>query len=158
MNIRFEFAEDADEEIVIRCRAPSEQCRRIMHAIETVLTPQSSILLNRDNTESLVSHSDILYFETGDNRVYAHTKHDIYAAPHTLTALEHLLPATFVRVSKSCIVNVMHIERLRRELVGNGEIGFTGCEKSTYFSRSYYKGLYEKIEKMRLYKNEKHEI
>lgn len=150
MNIRFEFSEEAEEEIVIRCRAPSEQCRRIMQAIETVLTPDSSILLTRDSTDYIVSHKDILYFETGDNRVYAHTKHDIYTVSHTLTALEHLLPAPFVRVSKSCIVNVMHIERLRRELVGNGEIGFSDCEKSAYFSRSYYRNLYDKIEEMRL--------
>ena len=150
MNIRFEFSGDADEEIIIRCRAPSEQCRRIMAAIESVTAPQSSLLLTRDSTDYIISHRDILYFETGDNRVYAHTKHDIFTAQHTLTALSNILPASFVRVSKSCIVNVMHIERLRRELVGNGEIGFSGCEKSAYFSRSYYKDLYEKIEEMRL--------
>ena len=151
MKIRFEFSEDTDEEIVIRCRAPSEQCRRIMAALETVLTSDSSILLLRDSAEYIVSHRDILFFETGESRVYAHTKQALYTAPHTLTELEHLLPAAFVRVSKSCIVNVMRIERIRRELVGNGEIGFAGCDKHAYFSRSYHRRLYEKIEEMRLY-------
>ncbi len=155
MHIRFEFSEQAEEEIVIRCRAPSEQCHRIMNAIESVLSGSSAIRLTRDNTEYIVAHSEILYFESGDNRVYAHTKDALYTAPYTLSNLEHLLPHNFVRVSKSCIVNVMHIARLRRELVGNGEIGFTDSDKITYFSRTCYKRLYEKIEEMRLHHYEK---
>jgi len=126
-----------------------------MNAIESALSEGSAIRLTRDNTDYIVAHSDILYFESGDNHVYAHTKAALYTAPYTLSNLEHLLPSSFVRVSKSCIVNVMHIGRLRRELVGNGEIGFTDCEKMTYFSRSYYKRFYEKIQEMRLHHYEK---
>ncbi len=154
MNIRFEFSEDADEEIVIRCRAPSPQTQCIMRALEGVLNAPSAILLLKNGCEYILPYSEILYFETAETKVFAHTHTDIFTAPHTLAALEQMLPSPFVRVSKSCIVNIMHIERLRRELVGNGEIGFTGCPKCAYFSRSYYRRLYDKIKEMRLEQHE----
>ena len=59
------------------------------------------------------------------------------------------MPQSFTRVSKSAIVNIMRIGYLKRELVGNGEIGFFGCDKKVYFSRGYYKLLEYKTNEMR---------
>ena len=41
------------------------------------------------------------------------------------------------------------IGSLTRELVGNGEITFSDSEKTTYFSRAYYKSLRDRIEEIR---------
>jgi DNA-binding LytR/AlgR family response regulator len=74
----------------------------------------------------------------------------MYIAPHRLFELESLMPPSFVRISKSVIANILQIESLHREIVGNGEITFRGCSKKTYFSRAYFKLLQYKIDEMRL--------
>ena len=113
---------------------------------------ENEISLFSDGTEFFVPKISILYFESSGGKVYAHTRDRIYTAPHKLFELEGILPSSFVRVSKSAIANIAEISYLRREIVGNGEMGFRGCEKKVYFSRAYFKLLQYKIEEMRLKK------
>jgi DNA-binding LytR/AlgR family response regulator len=93
---------------------------------------------------------EIIFFEAYDGKIFAHTKDKTFNCEYKLFELENILPSSFARISKSTVANVMQISYLRRELVGNGEIGFKGCDKRTYFSRSYYKILKDKIDEMRL--------
>ena len=117
--------------------------------IEGAVKSRSELRLSLGGTEYYVEKSEILFFETSDSKVYAHTCNGMYAAPYKLFELESLLPSCFVRISKSSIANVYRIRSLRRELTGNGEIAFKGCDKKADFSRGYYKLLYQKIDEMR---------
>lgn len=68
--------------------------------------------------------ADILYLESGHNRTYWHTGHRVIEVTGCLSHAERELPDSFVRIHKSFIVNVMHVERIVRcslEL-SNGEI------------------------------------
>ena len=56
--------------------------------------------------------------------VYADGRTVLYTL--TLTALEQLLPPTFLRVHRSHIVNTAHVERLEREPGGGGRLVMTG--------------------------------
>ena len=150
MKIRTEISDS--EEIIIRCRERNDRIRSLEAAIEETLRGENEISLFSDGTEFFVPKISILYFESFGGKVYAHTRDRIYTAPHKLFELEGILPSSFVRVSKSAIANIAEISYLRREIVGNGEMGFRGCEKKVYFSRAYFKLLQYKIEEMRLKK------
>jgi len=74
----------------------------------------------------------------------------MYFTDKKLYELERLLPSTFMRVSKSCILNVAEIASIDRNLTGASEVTFRNCGKKVFVSRIYYKVLREKIEQMRL--------
>ena len=150
MKIRTEISDS--EEIVIRCREQNDRIRALESAIEVALRGENEIMLLSSGAEYFIPKADILFFESSDGKVYAHTKDAIYTAPYKLFELEELLPPFFVRISKSTIANVSEIAYLRRELVGNGEMGFRSCDKKVYFSRAYFKLLQYKIDEMRLKK------
>lgn len=148
MRIRIETGED--EEIVIRCREPNEKTYALRAAIEDVMRGENEIRLTSDGREHFLPKSEILFFESSEGKVYAHTANEIYTAPYKLFELEDIMSSSFVRISKSVIVNLLQIRSIRREVVGNGELTFRNSYKKTYFSRAYYKLLQYKIEEMRL--------
>ena len=149
MKIRTEICESADEEIIIRCRERTEQIERIEALLGSLIKRRRELVLSAAGAEHYVAVSEILFFESCDGKVYAHTRDGLFTTEHKLFELSELLPDSFVRISKSAIANVYQIRSLRRELVGNGELTFKGSGKKVYFSRSYYKDLKQKLEEMR---------
>ncbi len=148
MKIRIELS-DRDE-IVIRCREQNEKTYGLQSAIEDILRGENELMLMSGGAEHFVLKNDILFFESSEGKVYAHTNENTYVAPYKLFELESLMPSSFVRISKSAIVNIQHISSIRREVVGNGELTFRRSDKKVYFSRAYYKLLQYKIEETRL--------
>lgn len=150
MKVRTETVPDGDEEIVIRCKERTDKIILIESLIENALKSRGELPLYIANTEYYISKNDILFFETNDGKIYAHTKDGMYLSTYRLFEIENIMPSYFIRISKSAIANIKMIRSLRRELTGNGEIGFKGSEKKVYFSRGYYKLLRDKIEEIRL--------
>ena len=150
MKIRTEIAET--EEVVIRCRERNDKIRSLESAIEEALRGENEIVLTSGGTDYFIPKISILFFESSEGKVYAHTRDKVYVAPYKLFELENLMPPSFVRVSKSVIANVAEISYLHREIVGNGELGFRTCDKKVWFSRAYFKLLQYKMEEMRLKK------
>ena len=150
MRIRIEICDDGEEELILRTNCRDERIRRIEDALEGIVKSSREITLYSSGTEYYIPLSDILFFESSEGRVFAHTKDKIFIAQYKLFELEDILPSSFVRISKSVIANVRAISSITRELVGNGTITFTGCAKRTYFSRSYYKILRDRIDEIRL--------
>lgn len=146
--VRIERAEC--EEIVIRCREPDARTDAMKAAIEDAIRADGTLTLTSDGTTYFIAKSEILFFESYEGKVYAHTRDKTYAAPYKLFELETRMPPSFVRVSKSVIANLSQIRSMKREVVGNGELTFRGCDKKAYFSRAYYKLLQYKLEEMRL--------
>lgn len=149
MKIRIEISDTEAEEVIIKCRERTEKIAALEQAIENAVKGDNILVLYKDNTEYYIPKKEILFFETYDGKVYAHTKDRMYKTGHKLFELADIMPSYFVRISKSVIANVRQINSLRRELTGNGEITFSGCDKSTYFSRGYYNVLKDKLEEMR---------
>lgn len=149
MKTRIEICELGDEEIVIRCCEHTKYVEQIQSLLLDLEKSHRELTLSASGAEHYVPVSDILFFESCDGKVYAHTRENIYTAEHKLFELLELLPACFVRASKSCIVNVYPIRSIKRELVGNGVLTFGGSDKKAYFSRNYYKALKQTLEEMR---------
>jgi len=148
VNVRVEIVSDSDDEIVIRCQRRTDRIAYLEAAINK-LTTGSDMLLYIGTTEYYISKDEILFFETYDGKVYAHTRDHMYMTPHKLFEIETVMPPFFVRISKSVIANIRLISSLHRELTGNGEITFKDSDKITHFSRGYYRALKDKIEEVR---------
>jgi DNA-binding LytR/AlgR family response regulator len=99
--------------------------------------------------EYYFSLDEILFFETEEGRINAHTKNDVFQVKYRLYELEEMLPSTFVRVAKSTIVNIRYIRSITKSLASASELEFVGSHKVVYVSRNYYKALKHKLEERR---------
>lgn len=75
-----------------------------------------------ENTYFL-GEEEILYLESGHNRVFWHTGKETVEVTGTLLHTESRLPDSFVRIHKSFIVNSLHVARINRcyAELSNGE-------------------------------------
>ncbi len=151
MKIRIEVDEGiAEEEVVIRCRGLTGQVTAIQRAISDIVSTNQRLAFYKGNTEYYLPLDDILFFETDESGVCAHTREELYHTRYKLYELEELLPASFMRVSKSTILNTAHIYSISRNLTASSVVAFDHTHKQTYVSRYYYKPLIEKLEEKRL--------
>ena len=145
--VRLAIDPNAEEEIVIRCKTPSEEILKLQAALTGGM--REIELLSGDEIYFIETKS-ILFFETDGNKTAAHTKTHMYYTDLKLYELEELLPRSFMRVSKSCIANTMAISSIRKEITGICEARFADTGKKIFISRSYYKAFKDKINETRL--------
>ena len=142
-----------EDEIVIRCREIDNNVKRL-HTVMTEHTKTLELVFYNGNTQYYPDINSILFFETQDGQVRAHTKDETYSVKKTLYYLEGILPSNFMRVSKSAILNVSRIYSIERSLTSSSCIGFWGTHKKMYVSRSYYKAM---LARLNIYRNENKE-
>lgn len=145
MKIRIEIDKDQDEEIIIKCNSITERINNIQRFIEYE-SIDKKIKLFKDNIEYYIDLKSILFFETDDLFVSAHTKDNVFQAKYKLYELENTLPNYFVRVSKSAILNINHIYSINRNITSSSTVIFNNTYKKVYVSRMYYKLLKQKME------------
>ena len=145
--IRLLIDENAEEEIIIRCKSPSEEVLRIQSLL-AASTRELELTLGEETY--FIEMKNILFFETVGSKTSAHTKNNMYYTEKKLYELEEILPKSFMRVSKSCIANTAAICSIKREYTGSCEARFSDTPKKIYVSRSYYKSFKEKIVETRL--------
>ncbi|MGN1047189.1 MAG: LytTR family DNA-binding domain-containing protein [Eubacteriales bacterium] len=147
-NVKIVPCDDADEEIIIRCREVTEEVKELKKRLEEEAAGDE-ISLWLHEREYFIKKSDILFFETADGKTAAHTKDHMYYTDLRLCELSASLPRYFMRVSKSCVLNTRAVSSLRRDLTGIGEAAFAGTEKKVYISRMYYKPFRELLHEER---------
>jgi DNA-binding LytR/AlgR family response regulator len=146
---------DDPEEVVIRCRDITPEvealARQINHGNgrERRLAPT----FFKDDSQYYLSLKEILFFETDDERVFAHTVNDSYETRMRLYELENMLPRNFLRASKSAIVNVQHVLSIQKGLTRVCLVAFRKSHKTIYCSRQYSQQLIEKMEERVSYEN-----
>ena len=151
MKIKIEIDENLiEDEVVIHCASINEEVTKVQKAISEVVNASQKLVFYKDATEYYLELDEILFFETDDNGISAHTKKDVYQTKYKLYELEDLLPGFFMRVSKSTILNTRHIYSINRNLTASSVVAFAGTHKQVYVSRYYYKPLISKLEEKRL--------
>lgn len=152
MKIRVEIDEDISEnEIVINCKEIDLSILEIQETISNILLKKEHLIFYKENVEYYFNLMDILFFETDENKIYSHTKNDVYEVRYKLYELEEILPLEFIRVSKSTILNVKHIRSINTNITSSSSINFFESHKQTYVSRHYYKDFKNRIMKVRRY-------
>ena len=148
--VRIELVSDKDEEIVIRCKEITPEIEKLKEKLEiNELSHNRKLLLRLGNDEFVVDISNILYFESESNYVLVHTNSRIYNTNLKLYELESMLPRSFMRVSKSSVINLNKVSWYKRELTGNGFAGFANSTKQVNISRMYFKPFIENLKELR---------
>lgn len=151
MKIKIEIDENlTEEEIVIRGSALTEEMTAVQRAVADVLARKQTLTFYKNETEYYIPLNEILFFETEDGGISAHTSADVYTVKYKLYELEQVLPRNFIRVSKSTILNASKVYSVERNLTASSIVQFAGSHKQVYVSRYYYKSLKISLEEKRL--------
>jgi DNA-binding LytR/AlgR family response regulator len=146
VKIRIEIADDAEDiEIIIRCRELTDDVTALQKSISEKSTKAPEIIFYKDKEEYYFSLTNVLFFETDADTVYAHTSAEVYKTDFKLYELGEMLPRQFIRVSKSTIVNTRHILSITKNLASSSLVKFHKSHKQIYVSRLYYKELKSRL-------------
>lgn len=150
MKVRIDIDENLQEsEIIIRCSKLDERTRKVYDTLMDVSKESNHLMLYKGSVEYYFPLENILFFETTENCISAHTVNNVYETTYRLYELEELLPGYFMRVSKSTILNLNHIYSISRNLTASSEIQFVNTHKQVYVSRYYFKSLKCRLEEKR---------
>ncbi|MFR1709505.1 MAG: LytTR family DNA-binding domain-containing protein [Clostridium sp.] len=125
-------------QVIIRCKQIDDEIMQLKSHIELF---DKKLQAKKDNDLYFINSSDVLYFESVDNRTYLYTKDDVMEVKQRLYELEVILSdKDFIRISKSQIVNINKIRSLKPEL--NRTILATMCNgEQLCISRKYVQAI-----------------
>ena len=123
-----------EDELILKYRNIPPEVERILNFMNG---EQQKLIGWKDKTLHVLELSQILYIESVDGRTYAYTEEDVLRIDYTLNRLEQLLcDINFFRCSKSMIINIDRVERLRS--LPSNRIDATICNgEHIMISRTY---------------------
>lgn len=153
MKVRIEIDDSLEEdEVTIKCKELNQTIKKVQQSISNI-SQMPKLIFYKNDIEYYLNLNDILFFETSENSVEAHTEKEIYKIKYRLYELEEILPNNFVRVSKSTILNVNQIYSINRNLTSSSLVQFYKSYKQVYVSRNYNKMLKQRLEERRNYES-----
>lgn len=152
MRVRIEMiGEDLPTEAVIYCKTVTPEIEELAKKIRQSGKDSALPSFFKGEEQYYLKLSEILFFETEGEVVYAHTASDSFETRMRLYELEAILPQFFTRISRSTIANTLHIFSIQRGLTRVGLVSFRGSYKEVYVSRMYGSILKEKMNERYLY-------
>lgn len=116
-----------ETEIIIRCSSINSELQKI---IDTIKISSFTITAYKDGYLQKINHEDICYIESVDEKTFIYCENDVYDCKMKLFELEETLTnSSFVRISKSCILNIDFIEKVKPMLNGKYEVLLINGEK-----------------------------
>ena len=103
-----------------------------------------SILCKKEEKLHRIDSDTVFYVESVREIQSIHTADEVYETRERLYVLEKLLPASFIRISRSVILNLDKVRLYRPILNGLMEAGLENGE-SVYISRKYLKEVRDRI-------------
>ncbi len=134
-----------EEEVIIRCARIDNKIQNLYDLIKNNISTSQRLVFYKGDTEYYLDLADILFFETEDSTIYAHTNNKEFSVKLKLYELEQILPDSFVRVSKSAIINIKQIYSITKNLASSSLVEFQNSHKRLYVSRRYYSELRKRI-------------
>jgi DNA-binding LytR/AlgR family response regulator len=127
-----------DEEIVATVHESSFLTEQI-EALVTQYTGSERIVAYIDDDMKILSISQIECITVIDGKTYAICEQGVhYRLKQRLYELEKLLPATFIKINKSCIANEKRIERFSATISGAVDVifmcGYRDCVSRRCFA------------------------
>lgn len=110
MRVDIQRISSGEDEVILRYKEENKRIRAILDAIRG-----GDRLYGRQDGETIsVNPSDILYVESVDDKIFAYTKKEVVRLEGTLAGLlDTLNDLKFFRCSKSMIINIEKVERLK---------------------------------------------
>ncbi|APU72304.1 hypothetical protein BI355_2010 [Companilactobacillus crustorum] len=145
VRIKLDISADySEKEIIIKTNKKDDEVEDIIKHLQAVESKFNHLNGYIDETVYSLQLREILFFETNERNVYAHTVDNAFLIHYRLYELEENLPDDFLRVSKSSILNVNEILSLTRSVTGN-LVKFKNTYKQIYVSRRFLKELKNKL-------------
>lgn len=150
MKVVIEVEEGLSEEcIIIRCQRLDGNIIKLQNLLAEQTNSGRDILLHKGEKSYYMPLEKILFFETENKQIWAHTAKEMYETEYKLYELEDLLPRQFMRISKSTIVNLDHVYSITKNITSSSIVEFLNCHKQIYVSRNYYKALIARLDEKR---------
>ena len=150
MKIRIDISEEISEnEVIIRSSSLTPEIMQLQDLIKQAMEQKQNIVFYKGDTRVYFPLEEILFFETDQEGISAHTINDCYQIKYRLYELEDMLPRYFMRISKSTILNTQKIFSIDKNLYASSVVTFRDTHKQVYVSRHYYKPLIEIMEERR---------
>ena len=136
MKLIIEESDDYQEnEILIKCQNQNDE--EIQRIIQNIQSLQTSLICKKEKAYLRIYLENILYIESIDEKTFLYTIDDVYEASQKLYELEQNLQSQgFLRISKSCVLNLEYLQHVRALFNGKYEATLTNNEKLT-INRSY---------------------
>lgn len=128
MNLMIDISEKYNEtDVVIRCSHIDPELQKIIDMLQNT---DRLMTVSKDNATEKIRFDRICYFESVDELTFVYTEDTVYRCKEKLYELEELLKkSSFVRISKSCILNIDYLESVRATFNGKLEGQLTNGEK-----------------------------
>lgn len=145
MKVRLDIdAQHTEEQIVIEAPTLSTRVQKVQDFVQS-LNQKETIKGKFEDQVYLVEVHKIQRIYIENRKVLAETDSQTYALDLRLYQAVEILPASFIQISQSEIVNIDAISHLK--LTSNGLIEiYLKNESFTYSSRRYLKAIKEKLE------------
>jgi len=138
-----ERPEISETEITIKCQKKDEKIEKIVEVISTYFI---NVIGKKDGENYRLNLEDIYYFEAVENRVFAYVEKDVYEVNYKILELEELLKNTsFLRVSRTVILNILKIEKVST-LVNGRILAILLNKEKMIISRAYSKDFRNKLQ------------
>ena len=145
MKVRIEcIGAGQKEEALLRLAKEDGSTEKLRTYIETDSFRKVSVLCRKADELHRIDSDTILYVESVHEVQSVHTAEDVYETRERLYVLEKQLPASFIRISRSVILNLDKVRLYRPILNGLMEAGLENGE-SVYISRKYLKEVRDRI-------------
>lgn len=103
-----------DTEIQISCKSLTPDIEKI---IATLRMLNQQIMVEKDEETYVLDVTKIMYIEAVDRKTFVYTQEDCFESKLKLYEMEERLEESgFLRVSKSCLIQLRHIRSLKGDL------------------------------------------
>lgn len=144
MKITVENMNIEENEIVLRCKSIDDE---MLHILSFLKSRSQKLCAFKNRDELILLSPDAVYYcESVDQKVFLYCENNLYETALNLAELENNYSSVgFLRISKSMIVNLYKIKRLKSYTSGRIEVVMKNDEK-IIVSRHYAPILRQKLE------------
>jgi len=145
VRVRIQRVEDKkQEEVLLRLAGEDASTAGLKEYIETDSWRVVSLSCRKDGEIHRVKSTGIFYVESVREIQLIHTQEQVLETRERLYVLEKMLPASFVRISRSVILNLDKVRRYRPLMNGLMEAKLENGEL-VYISRKYLREVKDRI-------------
>lgn len=130
---------------VLHINKMTETVAEIISMLERETANALTLIATKDKKTYFIKPEDISLVRTEGRDIVCYDKHkNRYLLDKPLYELENMLDMDFVRISKSAIVNINHINHVEASFNGTMELAMKNGVKD-YISRSFRKSFRERL-------------
>ena len=105
--------------VTIECYETDNKILRLINIIKGINNSDKKIVGVRDTDTYCINPDNVFYFESVERKTFCYTDNSVYETELKLyETLEFFSEADFMRISKSCVINLNKIKSIRPEFGG----------------------------------------